>query len=96
MSRLKAVGLMLFASLSLTACTTSTQIAEVRAKPENPVIDANFPDPAAVKSLDGFTYVYATQGEVGGKMQNIQLARSRNLTQWDRLGDALPAACLPP
>ena len=56
----------------------------------NPVIDANFPDPAALKAPDGYYYVYATQGEVDGKMQNIQVARSRDLMKWERLGDALP------
>lgn len=56
----------------------------------NPVIDANFPDPAALKAIDGYYYVYATQGEVDGKMQNIQVARSRDLAKWERIGDALP------
>ena len=57
---------------------------------QNPVIDANFPDPAALKASDGFYYVYATQGEVDGKMQNIQVARSRDLATWERVGDAMP------
>ena len=57
---------------------------------QNPVIDANFPDPAAIKATDGYYYVYATQGEVDGKMQNIQIARSRDLATWERVGDALP------
>jgi arabinan endo-1,5-alpha-L-arabinosidase len=56
----------------------------------NPVIDANFPDPAAIKAPDGYYYVYATQGEVDGKMQNIQVARSRDLTTWERISYALP------
>lgn len=55
-----------------------------------PAIDANFPDPAAIKTDDGYYYVYATQGEVDGKMQNIQVARSRDLARWERVGDALP------
>lgn len=56
----------------------------------NPVIHANFPDPAALKAHDGYYYVYATQGEVDGKMHNIQVARSRDLATWERIGDALP------
>lgn len=56
----------------------------------NPVIDENFPDPAVLKAPDGYYYAYATQGEVGGRMQNIQVARSRTLAQWERVGDALP------
>ena len=55
-----------------------------------PAIDSNFPDPAALKAPDGYYYVYATQGEVDGKMQNIQVARSRDLVTWQRIGDALP------
>lgn len=56
----------------------------------NPVLDANFPDPASIKAPDGYYYVYATQGEVDGKMQNIQIVRSRDLQRWERVGDALP------
>jgi arabinan endo-1,5-alpha-L-arabinosidase len=56
----------------------------------NPVIDSDFPDPSALMAPDGFYYVYATQGETGGGMANIQLARSRDLIHWSRLGDALP------
>lgn len=49
-------------------------------------IDADFPDPALLRGPDGYTYVFATQG--GG--HNIQLARSRDLSRWERLPDALP------
>lgn len=75
--------------LFLGSCATSTA-PENPAAIANPVIDANFPDPAAIKAADGYYYVYATQGEVGGKMQNIQTARSRDLRTWERLSDALP------
>lgn len=54
-------------------------------------IDANFPDPAVLRADDGFYYAYATQGESGGSMRNIQVARSRNLVRWEHRGDALPA-----
>jgi arabinan endo-1,5-alpha-L-arabinosidase len=56
----------------------------------NPVLDADFPDPAVLKAPDGFYYAYATQTERDGKMVNIQVARSRNLVGWQHLGDALP------
>jgi arabinan endo-1,5-alpha-L-arabinosidase len=80
---------MLLAASTIAGCVS---IAEPRtAAIVNPVIDANFPDPAALKAPDGYYYVYATQGEVDGKMQNIQAARSRNLANWERIGDALPA-----
>lgn len=38
---------------------------------QNRVIDANFLASAALKVSDGFYYVYATQGDVSAKMQNI-------------------------
>jgi arabinan endo-1,5-alpha-L-arabinosidase len=57
---------------------------------ENPVIDADFPDPAVLRASDGWFYVYATQSEHEGRMLNIQVARSRDLVSWERLGDALP------
>jgi arabinan endo-1,5-alpha-L-arabinosidase len=72
------------ASLSLTAC------AAVMPGPvyQNPVIDADFPDPAVIKAADGFYYVYATQG--GSPKSNIQVARSADLLSWQMLGDAMP------
>ena len=57
----------------------------------NPVIDADFPDPAVLRASDGFYYVYATQTEQNGKWLNIQVARSQDLVKWEHLGDALPA-----
>jgi arabinan endo-1,5-alpha-L-arabinosidase len=57
----------------------------------NPVLDSDFPDPAVIRARDGYYYVYATQGSVDGRMHNIQVARSRDLVSWQRLGDALPA-----
>jgi arabinan endo-1,5-alpha-L-arabinosidase len=82
--------LVLLALAALGACAPPGQIGATMANIANPVIDANFPDPAALKAPDGYYYVYATQGEVDGKMQNIQVARSTDLAKWDRVGDALP------
>ncbi|MDX6270596.1 MAG: arabinan endo,5-alpha-L-arabinosidase [Acidobacteriota bacterium] len=56
----------------------------------NPVFDEDFPDPTVIRASDGFYYAYATQGIVAGQTHNIQVARSRDLTRWERLGDALP------
>jgi arabinan endo-1,5-alpha-L-arabinosidase len=53
----------------------------------NPVLDADFPDPAVVKASDGFYYAYATQ-TTGLR---IQVARSKDLVAWTPLGEALPA-----
>jgi arabinan endo-1,5-alpha-L-arabinosidase len=57
----------------------------------NPVLDADFPDPAVLKAPDGFYYAYATQTEREGKWVDIQVARSRDLVDWRYVGDALPA-----
>ena len=56
----------------------------------NPVLDADFPDPASLKAPDGFHYVYGTQGGGEGGMRNIQVARSSDLVRWEVIGDALP------
>ena len=56
----------------------------------NPVFDVDFPDPTVVRARDGHYYAYATQGPVGGRNVNIQVARSRDLVAWEHLGDALP------
>ena len=56
----------------------------------NPVLDADFPDPASLKAPDGFHYVYGTQGGGEGGMRNIQVARSADLVRWELVGDALP------
>lgn len=56
----------------------------------NPVLDRDFPDPAVLRAHDGWFYAYATQTEAGGRMLNIQVARSRDLLRWEHLGDALP------
>src|SRR5436305_7833815 len=64
--------------------------AQAAARYRNPVIDADFPDPAVLRAADGYYYVYATQSGHDGRMLDIQAARSRDLVHWQRLGDALP------
>jgi arabinan endo-1,5-alpha-L-arabinosidase len=56
----------------------------------NPVLDADFPDPAVILAPDGYYYAYATQTLRDGQWINIQVARSRDLIRWEHLGDALP------
>lgn len=56
----------------------------------NPVLDRDFPDPAVLRVADGEFYVYATQSAAGGRMLNMQVARSRDLVRWEHLGEALP------
>ncbi|HYO99991.1 MAG TPA: family 43 glycosylhydrolase, partial [Pyrinomonadaceae bacterium] len=57
----------------------------------NPIFDEDFPDPTVIRATDGLFYAYATQAVAAGKTINIQVARSRDLVRWERMGDALPA-----
>jgi arabinan endo-1,5-alpha-L-arabinosidase len=75
--------------LALGGC--ATPVAHIASNYSNPVIDADFPDPAVLKAPDGDYYAYATQTERDGKWINIQVARSSDLVHWQYLGDALPA-----
>ena len=72
--------------LAAAAAACAGPAAAPRAEYANPVLDADFPDPAVLRAGDGFYYAYATQGNG----TNIQAARSRDLVHWERLGDALP------
>ncbi len=56
----------------------------------NPILDADFPDPAVILAPDGYYYAYATQTLRDGEWINIQVARSSDLIHWQQLGDALP------
>ena len=56
----------------------------------NPVLDQDFPDPALIHAADGYYYAYATQTLRDGQWINIQVARSRDLVEWEPLRDALP------
>jgi len=56
----------------------------------NPILDADFPDPAVILADDGYYYAYATQTLLDGQWLNIQVARSNDLIHWNHLGDALP------
>lgn len=57
----------------------------------HPAIGADFADPAVLRADDNYYYTYATQSERDGKLFNIQVARSRDRSVWEPLGDALPA-----
>jgi arabinan endo-1,5-alpha-L-arabinosidase len=71
-------------------CAAAPQLVRAPATYANPVLDADFPDPTVIRAPDGFYYGYATQSERGGRMINIQVARSSDLIRWQQLGDALP------
>jgi arabinan endo-1,5-alpha-L-arabinosidase len=76
--------------LALASCATPAS-HDPATTYANPVLDRDFPDPAVLKAADGYYYAYGTQGpDADGRMINIQVARSRNLVEWQHLGDALP------
>ncbi|CAN5722619.1 family 43 glycosylhydrolase [soil metagenome] len=80
-----------FIALSSTANFAQTaQPAKQAETWQNPVFDTDFPDPTVVRAGDGYFYAYATQAVVNGKLQHIQVARSKDLINWERMADALP------
>ncbi len=84
---MRAFLALLLAALSFGGCATAAEAR--RATYQNPVFDADFPDPAVIRAPDGFYYAYATQTQRQGKWINIQVARSTDLVHWRHLGDAL-------
>jgi arabinan endo-1,5-alpha-L-arabinosidase len=78
----------LIGTLALLGCATPNSPPTDFA---NPVLNADFPDPAVIRAPDGYYYAYATQTMAGDKWLNLQVARSRDLVRWQHLGDALPA-----
>lgn len=67
--------------------TVETAVAETYI---NPIYAADFADPTVIRAADGFYYVYGTNTEVDGETVNIQVARSKDLVEWEHVGDALP------
>lgn len=60
---------------------------------QNPVFNHDFPDPNLVKAKDGYYYAYSTQAswqkEGFGGRYVTPILRSKNLVQWEVVGDAL-------
>lgn len=77
-------------AVALVGCAAIDSSVRAQATYANPVLDRDFPDPAALRTPDGWFYVYATQGTLDDQMLNIQVARSRDLVWWEPLADALP------
>ena len=83
-------------SADQSAVANQADIAKSRstkAPSRAPNWDIDFPDPAILKTSDGWYYAYASQTvtEDGQRsLLNVQVARSRDLHLWQHLGDALP------
>jgi len=56
----------------------------------NPVIRWDFADPHVIKASDGFYYAYSTEHLTYERLAYIQVARSRDLVDWELLPDAMP------
>ncbi|HEX8392608.1 MAG TPA: glycoside hydrolase family 43 protein [Longimicrobium sp.] len=52
----------------------------------NPVLDNDFPDPAVMRSSDGWFYAFATQTT----SFRVQVSRSKDLVNWSAVSEALP------
>ena len=58
--------IMMLAALTLSSCATPQGQGPGANTYLNPVLDADFPDPAVLKAPDGYYYAYATQTQIGG------------------------------
>ena len=76
--------------ITLVCLLAATAGAQRRASYMNPVLDSDFADPTVIRAGDGLYYAYATQTNRDGRDVNIQVASSRDLINWELLGDALP------
>ena len=55
----------------------------------NPVYNSDAADPTIVKAADGWFYAYSTSNPFqDGSYHHVPVLRSKNLTQWEYLGDA--------
>lgn len=78
------------AALMISGCAATLASAPVAGGGPVVGINSDFPDPAVLLADDGFYYAYATQTERDGQMVNLQVARSRDLMDWELLADGLP------
>lgn len=100
--RLPAPALLLLPVLALAGCggsgqpgqsggadgeatSAATEGAGEQPGPFQPAIDSDFPDPDVLE-VDGTYYAYATNGN----LDNVRVARSTDLQQWQELPDAFP------
>jgi arabinan endo-1,5-alpha-L-arabinosidase len=99
LARLLGLGSMLLICLLLTAGVGGAQ--ETTATYTNPVSKTfadTFADPAIIKAKDGYWYAYGTSDplrEGEGAFHTIPMARSKDLVNWNYVGDAFGASNRP-
>jgi len=79
---------LLAASLFIGACNRSSQ-ASLPSTYSNPVLPLDCPDPSVIddRSSSGWFYAYSTQTQRGGKLVTLPVYRSRDLVEWEFVGD---------
>ncbi|HZX07322.1 family 43 glycosylhydrolase [Kribbella sp.] len=92
---------LLAAGLTLLASSTTFAVGHAAAPPPtgytNPVTagySADFPDPSMIKGRDGWWYAYSTGGPYakdGHDGDSYKIARSRDLTHWEKVGSVFGA-----
>lgn len=88
--RMRATAAMALVGLgAVTACSTGAAEPEASADAgpawATPVIRENFPDPDVLATDDGY-YAYSTESN----LQNVPVAFSEDLVEWEDVGDAMP------
>ncbi|MBP2353752.1 regulation of enolase protein 1 (concanavalin A-like superfamily) [Kribbella aluminosa] len=88
---------LLAAGLTLLVSSVSHAAAPPAAGYTNPVTagySADFPDPSMIKGRDGWWYAYSTGGPYakdGHDGDSYKIARSRDLTHWEKVGSVFGA-----
>lgn len=91
MRNLKSIQiLIIIVFLAFFGCESNAQKKDLETTFQNPVYNKDFADPTVIKAADGYFYAYATNSNSSGKNANIQVLKSKNLIDWNFVGDALP------
>lgn len=79
-----------FWRFSATGSAAIPAATSVAATYQNPVFEPDLADPSVIKADDGFFYAYGTENDwQDGKPPHlIPIIRSKNLTQWEYVGNA--------
>src|SRR5215217_7360950 len=90
-------SMLLLLCLLLTAGVSGAQETNY-SNPVSASFADTFADPSIIKAKDGYWYAYGTSDplrEGEGTSHTIPMARSKNLTDWNYVGDAFDASNRP-